>query len=136
MQTSAGTENGPYRPHDSNLTRRHQHGGRDFFHLLLGFYHSIYEQYKRSLARALINAGGKVGKMADESEDQWLYGDSTDGKEYTSTNIQSEIQQNDSTLSEVQENLQIREDQKMEGTGEIPSEVCMRLNLSQSFRID
>ncbi|KYM78376.1 Pre-mRNA 3'-end-processing factor FIP1 [Atta colombica] len=61
--------------------------------------------------------------MADESEDQWLYGDSTDGKEYTSTNIQSEIQQNDSTLSEVHENLQIREDQKMEGTGEIPSEM-------------
>ncbi|KYN20732.1 Pre-mRNA 3'-end-processing factor FIP1 [Trachymyrmex cornetzi] len=61
--------------------------------------------------------------MADESEDQWLYGDSTDGKEYTSTNIQSEIQQNDSTLSEVQDNLQIREDQKMEGAGEIPSEM-------------
>ncbi|KYQ58062.1 Pre-mRNA 3'-end-processing factor FIP1 [Trachymyrmex zeteki] len=61
--------------------------------------------------------------MADESEDQWLYGDSTDGKEYTSTNIQSEIQQNDSTLSEVQENLQIREDQKMEGVDEIPSEM-------------
>ena len=74
--------------------------------------------------------------MADESEDQWLYGDSTDGKEYTSPNIQSEIQQNDSTLSEVHENLQIREDQKMEGTGEIPSEVCMRPNLSRSLTIN
>lgn len=75
----------------------------------------------------------EAGKMADESEDQWLYGDSTDGKEYTSTNIQSEIQQNDSTLSEVQENLQIREDQKMEGVDEIPSEVCMRPNLSIAY---
>jgi len=106
--------------------------------VLSGFHHGIYEQYKRSLARALVNVGGKckTRKMADESEDQWLYGDSTDGKEYTSPNIQSEIQQNDSTLSEVHENLQIREDQKMEGTGEIPSEVCMRPNLSRSLTIN
>ncbi|KYN05653.1 PREDICTED: pre-mRNA 3'-end-processing factor FIP1 [Cyphomyrmex costatus] len=61
--------------------------------------------------------------MADESEDQWLYGDSTDGKEYTSTNIQLEVPQNDSTLTEVQENLQMQEDQKVEGVDEIPSEI-------------
>lgn len=65
----------------------------------------------------------KKRKMADESEDQWLYGDSTDSKEYTPTNVQSELQQNDSTLVEAQENLQTQEDQKMEGVGETPSEV-------------
>lgn len=57
--------------------------------------------------------------MADENEDQWLYGDSTDGKEYS--NIQSEIQQNDSTKT--QEKSQTQEDCKMEGTDETPSEV-------------
>lgn len=58
--------------------------------------------------------------MADENEDQWLYGDSTDGKEYV--NIQSEIQQqNDST--KIQEKSQIQEDHKMEGINETPSEV-------------
>lgn len=57
--------------------------------------------------------------MADENEDQWLYGDSVDGKEYI--NIQSEIQQNDSTKT--QEKSQIQEDHKMEGTNETPSEV-------------
>lgn len=57
--------------------------------------------------------------MADENEDQWLYGDSADGKEYI--NIQSEIQQNDST--KIQEKSQIQEDQKMEGSNETPSEV-------------
>jgi hypothetical protein len=61
--------------------------------------------------------------MADESEDQWLYGDSTDSKEYTPTNVQSELQQNDSTLVEAQENLQTQEDQKMESVDETPSEV-------------
>lgn len=71
--------------------------------------------------------------MADESEDQWLYGDSTDGKEYTPTNVQSEVQQNDSMLAEVQENSQTQEDQKVEGAGEVPSKVCVRLNLFQSF---
>lgn len=75
----------------------------------------------------------EAGKMADESEDQWLYGDSTDGKEYTPTNIQSEVQQNDSMLAEVQENSQTQEDQKVEGVGEASSEVCARPNLSRSF---
>lgn len=74
--------------------------------------------------------------MADESEDQWLYGDSTDGKEYTSTNTQSDVKQNDSTLAEAQENLQTQEDQKVEGVGETPSEVCARTNLSRSFTIN
>lgn len=63
--------------------------------------------------------------MADENEDQWLYGDSTDGKEYV--NIPSEIQQNDSTKT--QEKSQIPEDLKMEGTNETPSEVHARPNL-------
>lgn len=71
--------------------------------------------------------------MADESEDQWLYGDSTDSKEYTPANIQSEIQQNDSTLAEAQ-NKQTQEDQKMEGAGETPSEV--RDLTSRSFTIN
>lgn len=61
--------------------------------------------------------------MADESEDQWLYGDSTDSKEYTPANIQSEVQQNDSVLAEAQESSQTPEDQKLEGDGEM-SEVC------------
>lgn len=73
--------------------------------------------------------------MADESEDQWLYGDSTDGKEYTPANIQSEVQQNDSILAEAQENSQTQEDQKVEGAGETSSEVCARSNLSRSFTI-
>lgn len=63
--------------------------------------------------------------MADENEDQWLYGDSTDGKEYV--NIPSEIQQNDSTKT--QEKSQIPEDLKMEGTNETLSEVHARPNL-------
>lgn len=57
--------------------------------------------------------------MADENEDQWLYGDSADGKDYA--NIQSEIQQNDST--KIQEKSQTQEDRKIEGTSETPSEV-------------
>lgn len=62
--------------------------------------------------------------MADESEDQWLYGDSTDGKEYSPTNVQSEVQQNDSVLAEAQESSQTSEDQKPEGAGETQPEVC------------
>lgn len=58
-------------------------------------------------------------EMADENEDQWLYGDSTDGKEYS--NIQSEIEQNDSTKT--QEKSQIQEDCKVEGTNEMSSDV-------------
>jgi len=72
--------------------------------------------------------------MADESEDQWLYGDSIDGKEYT-PNIQSEVQ-NDSALAETQEHSQIQEDQKMESINETPSEVCVIPNLSRSFTIN
>ncbi|XP_011704125.1 PREDICTED: pre-mRNA 3'-end-processing factor FIP1 [Wasmannia auropunctata] len=60
--------------------------------------------------------------MADESEDQWLYGDSTDSKEFISANIKSEIQQNDSTLAEAQESSQTQEDQKVEVADE-PSEM-------------
>lgn len=60
-------------------------------------------------------------KMADENEDQWLYGDSTDGKEYASTNIQSEVQQNDSMLINIQDKSQ--EDQQVEGTNGTSSEV-------------
>ncbi|XP_071573609.1 uncharacterized protein Fip1 isoform X1 [Temnothorax nylanderi] len=61
--------------------------------------------------------------MADESEDQWLYGDSTDSKEYIPANIQSEIQQNDSILAEAQENSQTQGELKVECTGETPSEM-------------
>lgn len=61
----------------------------------------------------------KIGKMADENEDQWLYGDSADGKEYA--NIQSEIEQNDSI--KIQEKSQSEEDIKIEGANETPPEV-------------
>lgn len=61
-------------------------------------------------------------KMADENEDQWLYGESNDGKEYTPTNIQSEVQQNDSLLINIQDKSQTQEDQQVEGT-ETSSEV-------------
>jgi len=60
--------------------------------------------------------------MADENEDQWLYGDSTE-KEYTPTNIQSEVQENDSMLITIQDKSQTQEDQQMEGTNETLSEV-------------
>lgn len=85
----------------------------------------------RECSRELSNAG----KMADESEDQWLYGDSTDGKDYAQSNIQSEVQ-NDLILAEAQENSQAQEDQKVEDAGETPVEVRARHNLSRSFIID
>lgn len=64
--------------------------------------------------------------MADDNEDQWLYGDSVEGKEYTPTNVQSESQQNDSTLAKIQEKSHSPEDQKMESVNEMPSEVRAR----------
>lgn len=62
--------------------------------------------------------------MADDNEDQWLYGDSVEGKEYTSTNTQSENQQNDSTFSKAQEKSYSPKDQKVDNTDETLSEVC------------
>lgn len=100
---------------------------------------SVINVRKRHIARGSLVRNlshRQTGKMADESEDQWLYGDSTDGKEYTPANIQSEVQQNDSVLAEAQENSQTPEDQKLEDAGETLSEVCARRNLSRSFTID
>lgn len=65
----------------------------------------------------------KRGKMADENEDQWLYGDSTDGKEYTPTSVQPESQENDSIPATIQEKSEILEDQKTENVIDPPTEV-------------
>lgn len=73
-------------------------------------------------------------KMADDNEDQWLYGDSAEGKDYTPTNIQSsESHQNESVLTKLAEKSQAPEDQKMESSNEIPSEVHASHNLYQTF---
>lgn len=61
--------------------------------------------------------------MADENEDQWLYGDSTDGKEYTPEAVEQESQENDSTIVTNQEKSQTSEDQKMESTTDTAAEV-------------
>ncbi|OAD60553.1 Pre-mRNA 3'-end-processing factor FIP1 [Eufriesea mexicana] len=61
--------------------------------------------------------------MADENEDQWLYGDSTDGKEYAPTPVQPEIQENDSIPTTVQEKSQILEDQKTENIPDPPTQI-------------
>lgn len=61
--------------------------------------------------------------MADENEDQWLYGDSTDGKEYAPTSVQPESQENDSISATVQEKSQILEDQKTENIPDPPTQV-------------
>lgn len=61
--------------------------------------------------------------MADENEDQWLYGDSTDGKEYTPTSVQPENQENDSISTTIQEKSETLEDQKTENTPDPPTEV-------------
>lgn len=61
--------------------------------------------------------------MADENEDQWLYGDSTDGKEYTPSSVQGENQENDNTPVTIQEKSQTLEDQKAENVPEPPTEV-------------
>jgi hypothetical protein len=61
--------------------------------------------------------------MADENEDQWLYGDSADAKEYTPANVQTDIPQNDSIPDKIQEKVQSQEDEIVEGINEIPSEV-------------
>lgn len=60
--------------------------------------------------------------MADENEDQWLYGDSTDGKEYTPTSVQPESQENDSIPATIQEKSEILEDQKTENVIDPPTE--------------
>ncbi|XP_017883896.1 pre-mRNA 3'-end-processing factor FIP1 [Ceratina calcarata] len=61
--------------------------------------------------------------MADENEDQWLYGDSTDGKEYTPASIQPENQdESDSLPATVQEKSQTPEDQKTEDVPDPPTE--------------
>lgn len=61
--------------------------------------------------------------MADENEDQWLYGDSTDTKEYTPATAQADVQQNDLTPGKVQEKSTPQEDQTADATGEAPPEV-------------
>jgi len=61
--------------------------------------------------------------MADENEDQWLYGDSTDAKEYTPASIQADVQQNDSIPDKIQEKIQSPEGEIVEGISETPSEV-------------
>ncbi|XP_014470603.1 PREDICTED: pre-mRNA 3'-end-processing factor FIP1 [Dinoponera quadriceps] len=61
--------------------------------------------------------------MADDNEDQWLYGDSVEGKEFTPPNIQSESHQNDSASAKLQEKSQVPEDQKGEGVNEASSEM-------------
>lgn len=61
--------------------------------------------------------------MADENEDQWLYGDSTDGKEFTPTSVQPENQENDSISTTIQEKSETLEDQKTENTPDPPTEV-------------
>lgn len=63
--------------------------------------------------------------MADENEDQWLYGDSTDGKEYTPTSAQPESQENDSLPATIQEKSETLEDQKAENVPDAPTEVCL-----------
>ncbi|XP_032682645.1 pre-mRNA 3'-end-processing factor FIP1 [Odontomachus brunneus] len=60
--------------------------------------------------------------MADDNEDQWLYGDSAEGKDFTPTNIQSESHQNESVLTNLPEKSQVPEDQRMESSNEVPSE--------------
>lgn len=60
--------------------------------------------------------------MADENEDQWLYGDSTDTKEYTPATAQADVQQNDLTPGKVQEKSTPQEDQTADATGEAPPE--------------
>lgn len=72
--------------------------------------------------------------MADDNEDQWLYGDSAEGKEYAPTNISSESQ-NDSASAKLQEKSQVPEDQKGEGVNETPSEVRASHNLLEAFVI-
>lgn len=74
--------------------------------------------------------------MADDNEDQWLYGDSAEGKDYTPANIQSESHQNDSAPAKLQEKSQVPEDRKMESAKETPSEVHASHNLSQMFVIN
>lgn len=61
--------------------------------------------------------------MADESEEQWLYGDSTDGKELSPTNVQIENQQNDSMPINSQETSQILEEKKNDNVPERLPEV-------------
>ncbi|XP_047370925.1 pre-mRNA 3'-end-processing factor FIP1 [Vespa velutina] len=61
--------------------------------------------------------------MADESEEQWLYGDSTDGKELSPTNVQIENQQNDSILINSQEVSQILEEKKNDNVPERLAEI-------------
>lgn len=62
--------------------------------------------------------------MADENEDQWLYGDSTDGKEYTPISVQPESQENDSTPITTEEKSENLDDQKAETAPDPTSEVC------------
>lgn len=61
--------------------------------------------------------------MADENEDQWLYGDSADGKEYVPSSVQPENQENDPISVSIPEKSQALEDQKMEDIPEPPTEV-------------
>ncbi|XP_020289849.1 pre-mRNA 3'-end-processing factor FIP1 isoform X2 [Pseudomyrmex gracilis] len=60
--------------------------------------------------------------MADENEDQWLYGESTDGKEYVPLDTHSETHQNDSSLANIQKISESQEDQETEKAGEVLSE--------------
>lgn len=62
--------------------------------------------------------------MADENEDQWLYGDSTDGKEYTPPSVQADSQENDSASVTNQDKSQSLEDEKAENTTDPAAEVC------------
>ncbi|XP_015604820.1 pre-mRNA 3'-end-processing factor FIP1 isoform X2 [Cephus cinctus] len=52
--------------------------------------------------------------MADENEDQWLYGDSVDGKEAATSNTPSEALEVETTPLSTQEESQNEEEQKME----------------------
>lgn len=61
--------------------------------------------------------------MADESEDQWLYGDSADAKEITAVSTQADVEHNDSTPDKMEDKTQPQDDQTAEGTSEIPFEV-------------
>lgn len=72
--------------------------------------------------------------MADENEDQWLYGDSVDGKDYTPTNIQSETQPDDPALIEAREKPPTSEEQTLELANEVLSEVRAMYNLFRFSR--
>ncbi|KAK2580480.1 hypothetical protein KPH14_006220 [Odynerus spinipes] len=61
--------------------------------------------------------------MADENEDQWLYGDSVDGKELSPPNVQIENQQNDTASANSQEPSQMLEENKSDNAAERISEM-------------